>query len=108
MTSSSWQFTGDSIRGDGNRERDRVPVRFGPGITPPTRAWDYTIKLRDGDAVHVSGAAVPGGRIDVKYTPDGTEQVAANAADYIYPADVRLDSGGELWFCSAPRRRSAG
>jgi len=25
-----------------------VPVRFGPDITPPTRAWDHSLKLRDG------------------------------------------------------------
>jgi hypothetical protein len=51
--------------------------------------------------VHVSGAAVPGGRISIRFQSDGTEQVAADAGDYIYPADVRVDSGGEVLYIKA-------
>lgn len=78
-----------------------VPVRFGPGISPPTRAWDSTLNTRDGIAVHVSGAEMPGGRIDVKYLSDGEKAVAANAGDYIYPADVRFDPTSERLYIKA-------
>ena len=44
----------------------RIPVRFGPGITPPTRAWDHTLKLRDGGAVHICGAKMLGGQVGVR------------------------------------------
>jgi len=75
-----------------------VPVIYGPGITPPTRAWDTTVKTREGVVAHVSGAQMPGGRIVVKYASDGKEKVAANAGDYVYPADVRLDANtGRLY-----------
>lgn len=76
-------------------------MRFGPGIQPPTRAWDYMLKMRGGIDVHVSGAQMPGGRIDVRYTPDGKEDVAADAGDYIYPSDVRLDRAGERLYIKA-------
>jgi hypothetical protein len=49
----------------------------------------------------VAGAQLPGGRIDVKYTPDGQEQTAANAGDYIYPADVRFDQAAGLLYVKA-------
>jgi hypothetical protein len=78
-----------------------VPVRFGPGISPPTRAWDYILKTREGIAVHVSGADMPGGRIDVRYLSDGKETVAANAGDYIYPADVHFDPTSERLYIKA-------
>jgi len=44
---------------------------------------------------------MPGGRIDVKYLFDGSEIVAADAGDYIYPADVRLDSKSGTIFVKA-------
>ena len=76
-------------------------MRFGPGISPPTRAWDYALKTRDGVAVHISGAQMPGGRINVRHTPDGKEAVAADAGDYIYPADVRFDRTSERLYIEA-------
>ena len=85
-----------------------VPVRFGPGITPPTRAWDHNLTLRDGGLLHISGASMPGGRIDVRFQPDGVEQVAANAGDYIYPTDVRLDPSAELLYVRAGGYRAVG
>jgi hypothetical protein len=78
-----------------------IPVKFGPGISPPTRAWNYTLKTRDGVAVHVSGAEMPGGRIDVRYASDGKSEVAADAGDYIYPADVRLDAATDRLYIRA-------
>ena len=32
-----------------------------------------------------------GGRIVVRYQPDGPEVVAADAGDYVYPSDVRIN-----------------
>lgn len=78
-----------------------IPVEFGPGITPPTRSWDYTMTTSKGLTVNVSGAAMPGGRIDVRYVSDGADIVAANAGDYIYPADVRLDGASDTLLMKA-------
>jgi hypothetical protein len=86
---------------DGYSRAECVPVKFGPGISPPTRAWDYTLKTQDGVAVHVSGAERPGGRIDVKYGSDGKSEVAADAGDYIYPADVRFEASTEHLYIKA-------
>ena len=77
------------------------PCEIGPGISPPTRAWGYTLKTRDGVAVHISGAEMPGGRIDVRYMPGGKNEVAADAGDYIYPADVRLDAATDHLYIKA-------
>jgi hypothetical protein len=76
-------------------------VRFGPGISGPTRAWDYTLKTHEGMAVHVSGAEMPSGRIDVRYLSDRKEAVAADAGDYIYPADVRFNQTRERLYIKA-------
>ena len=78
-----------------------IPVEFGPGISPPTRAWDYQLVIPSGMTVHISGAQMPGGRIDLAYQPDGIEVVAADAGDYIYPADVRFDKQTERLFVKA-------
>lgn len=78
-----------------------IPVKFGPGISPPTRAWDYTLKTRDGIAIHISGVEMPGGRVDVRYGSDGKSEVAADAGDYIYPADVRLDTATDRLYIRA-------
>jgi hypothetical protein len=66
-----------------------VPVTFGTGT--PARTWEYTLETREGNSIQVYGRAGPGGRIDVRYLSDGKSYVAANAGDYIYPADVRVD-----------------
>ena len=87
---------------------DCVPVRFGPGITPPTRAWDHNLTLRGGGVVHISGAEMPGGQIDVRFQPDGSEQVAVDAGDYIYPSDVRVDASGDLLYVRASGYRAFG
>jgi hypothetical protein len=50
---------------------------------------------------------MPGGRIDVKYS-DGRVDVAADAYDYIYPADVRVDQSGEWLYVKASGIRATG
>jgi hypothetical protein len=49
----------------------------------------------------VSGAQVPGGRINVRYLTTGRESVAANAGDYVYPSDVRLNAQNDLLYVKA-------
>ena len=68
---------------------DCVPVTFGSGS--PARTWNYPLETREANRVQVYGRAVPGGRIDVRYASDGKDAIAADAGDYIYPADVRFD-----------------
>ena len=60
-------------------------------VGPHTRTWDATLTLTDGSKVVVSGGQLPGGRITVRYLATGRELEAANAGDYVYPSDVRLD-----------------
>jgi len=77
---------------------DCVPVKLGQ---PRTRIWDYTLQTREGISIHLSGAQVPGGRIDLRYRPSGPEIIAADAEDYIYPADVRVDLADENLYIRA-------
>lgn len=70
---------------------DCIPPNIGPGISPPTRSWNDVLRTADGNAIRVAGVQMPGGRIEVEYLSTGKEVVAANAGDYIYPADVRFD-----------------
>jgi hypothetical protein len=77
---------------------DCVPVKPEPWSDPFTRTWDHTLTLRGGGRVHVDGAQMPGGRIDVKYAIDGHQETAANSGDYIYPADVRFAPGKDLLY----------
>ena len=77
---------------------DCVPVTLEPWSQPSTRTWDHTLTLRDGGRVHVNGAQMPGGRIDLKYALDGHEETAANSGDYILPADVRFSPGSDLLY----------
>jgi len=78
-----------------------IHVEYGRGISPPTRAWDDSLVTSDGLAVHISSAEMPGGRINVRYQSDGSDIVAADAGDYIYPADVRFDRAQERLYIKA-------
>ena len=44
---------------------------------------------------------MPGGKISVHYLPDGKSDVAADAGDYIYPADVRMNRGTDVLYIKA-------
>jgi hypothetical protein len=84
----------------GYENAECIPVHLGSGI-PPTRSWDYSTLTRGAKAVKISGAQVPSGRIDVQYLSDGVDMVAADAGDYIYPADVRLDRSNDKLYVKA-------
>ncbi len=68
---------------------------------PHTREWDTPVTLPDGSKVVVSGTQSPGGRISVYYANSGRKVVAANAGDYVYPSDVRLNSQNQLLYVKA-------
>ena len=53
--------------------------------------WRTTLTLTDRSKVIVARMQCLGGRITVNYADSGRSVVAANAGDYIYPSDVRLD-----------------
>jgi hypothetical protein len=86
---------------DGYRAADCVPVMSALNVQPPARAWNYTLKSRTGLDIHVSGVQTVGGRIVLKYLADGTQSVAADAGDYIYPSDVRVDHAQEKLYIKA-------
>jgi len=68
---------------------------------PHSREWRTTLSLRDGSQVTISGAQMPGGRIDVFYPATGGKFVAADAGDYVYPSDVRIDAQNDLLYVKA-------
>jgi TonB family protein len=78
-----------------------VPVKLAAGISPPSRGWDYTLKTHAGVPVRVFGSDIVGGEIEVEYLPDGKKAVAANAGDYIYPADVRFERTNDRLYVKA-------
>jgi hypothetical protein len=75
-----------------------------PGPQQSGRAWATQLRIREGEEVHVSGRQVPGGRIDVRFEPDGHQEVAADAGDYIYPSDVRFQRIGNRLYIRAEGR----
>jgi hypothetical protein len=82
-----------------------IPFSAKPSITPHTREWDTPLILRGGLRVIVSGADAVGGRIVVKYgyndQINNRVEVAADAGDYVYPSDVRLNANNELLYVKA-------
>ncbi len=91
----------DSEVSERYRAAECIQFSARPRITPQTREWDTELTLRDGSKVIVIGAQIPGGRINVRYPPLGQELMAANAGDYVYPSDVRVDAQHDLLFVKA-------
>jgi hypothetical protein len=58
--------------------------------------------------VQIRGVQAPGGRIDIQFLNDGATLVAADAGDYVYPDDVRVDSASGLLYVRANGRRAVG
>jgi len=67
----------------------------------PGLAWQAVLPLRDGSRAAVAGVRAPGGRISVKYDDAAASVIAADAGDYVYPADVRLSREREVLFVKA-------
>ena len=57
---------------------------------PTTRTWDNELRTPAGVTVQIRGTQMPGGLITVEY-PGGRVETAADAHEYVYPADVRYD-----------------
>lgn len=66
-----------------------------------TRVWKTALTLTDRSKVMVVGTQSPGGRIDIDYLDQGRSVVAANAGDYIYPSDVRVNRQRNLLYVKA-------
>jgi hypothetical protein len=78
-----------------------IPVHHGLGPADADRTWNDSLATPSGGLVQVTGAQLPGGRINVRYLSDGADVVAAEAGDYIYSADVRFDQGSVRLFIKA-------
>jgi hypothetical protein len=78
-----------------------VPVTLGSADESPARTWNFPLVTRDGITVQVYSRAVPEGVVDVRYTPDGKDVVAADAGDYIFPADIRFDQPSDFLYIRA-------
>jgi hypothetical protein len=86
----------------GYKNAECIPTRADDSESnPPTRMWDVSLKASSGENIRIRGAQMPGGRIDVQYASDGSIVTAANAGDYIYPADVRIDKSKQRLFVKA-------
>jgi len=68
---------------------------------PDTRQWDTTLTLRNGSTVVVSGMQMVGGRIEVQDVATGRRSIAADAGDYVYPSDVRVDHRSDHLYVKA-------
>jgi hypothetical protein len=67
-----------------------IPPKLGTGAEP-SRQWDSTLRLADGRSVVVSAFQAPSGAVRVHYTDSGSDVVAADAGEYVYPSDIRWD-----------------
>ena len=83
------------------RAAECIPFSPSPRVSPHTREWDTVLTLSGGSRVIVSGAQMPGGRIDVRYLTTDRVSVAANAGDYVYPSDVRINRPSDLLYVKA-------
>ena len=78
-----------------------IPFSPDPKISPHTREWDATLTLTDGTRVVVSGAEIPGGRIDLRYPVTNRTSAAVSAGDYVYPSDVRINRRSDVLYAKA-------
>jgi len=78
-----------------------VPFAAKPTIVPRTRQWQSVLQLRDGSSVTVKGPQIPAGIVTVSFGTSDQPYVAANAGDYVYPTDIRIDPQAELLYIRA-------
>jgi hypothetical protein len=78
-----------------------VPPFIMPEPSPDSREWNATLTLIDGSHAIVTGSQMPGGRVAVHYANSGGDVVAANAGDYVYPSDVRLNPQNDHLYIKA-------
>jgi hypothetical protein len=69
-----------------------IPPTISPNILPKTtRSWHAELALSDGSKILIKAAEMPGGLVTVTDLSSGERFVAANAGDYVYPDDIRID-----------------
>ena len=85
----------------GYRAAACVVLSATPSVTPPTREWSSPQSLPGGVKVVIRGAAIPGGRVTLFYPQTGNTVIAADAGDYVYPTDIRLDAKNALLYVKA-------
>jgi hypothetical protein len=94
-----------AVRSDASIEHYRsarcVDSGIAEGVSPPTRGWNANLTTAAGAGFNVRGAQMVGGRIIVRYQPNGPEVVAANAGDYVYPSDVRINDAKSILIVKA-------
>jgi hypothetical protein len=79
-----------------------LPLESNPRTLPrSTRSWNATITLKDGSKATVKAAAMPGGSVTVTYLSSGSVVVAADAGDYVYPYDIRIDTENDRLYVVA-------
>lgn len=79
-----------------------LPLMVNSGISPPdTRAWNATVTTKNGSEVTVNAATMPGGIVTVTYLASGQRFIAANAGDYVYPYDIRIDNQNDRLYVVA-------
>jgi hypothetical protein len=78
-----------------------IPVSINRKVGPDTRRWDTMLTLHNGSTVLVSGMQMPGGRIGVRDCESCRESIAADAGDYVYPSDVRVDRQNDHLYVKA-------
>jgi hypothetical protein len=58
------------------------------------------MRLTNGEAIVIAGVQGPGGVVSVRY-PGGHTVVAADAGDYVYPDDIRVDDASGRMYVKA-------
>jgi hypothetical protein len=86
---------------DAYRSANCVAPTLAKGVMPDTRGWDTPVEIAGGARATVEGAQMVGGRIILKYEPDGPSVDAAVPGDYIYPSDVRISSKRDRLYVKA-------
>jgi hypothetical protein len=66
-----------------------------------TRIWDAEITITNGSKVTVKAASMVGGLVTVTYPASGEQVVAANAGDYVYPFDIRINNQNDQLYIVA-------
>jgi hypothetical protein len=71
------------------------------GTDRSSRRWENTVTLRDGVRARVEGLHAPSGRVVVRYSQHDEPSVVAAPDYYIYPSDLRFDSGRTILYVKA-------
>jgi hypothetical protein len=72
-----------------------------PSARTPYRSWDAELAVSNGSKVVIKAAEIPGGLVMVTDLGSGDQFVAANAGDYVYPHDIRIDKQRDLLYIIA-------